>query len=74
MKKSIAFIFTASTLFLAGCRTANHTGSLDYAVYRDLSDADLNKLGHQGWRIAGFSKDETQGLSHTTFIMERKSQ
>jgi len=74
MKKSIALTFAATTLFLAGCCTSHHAVSYDHAVYRDLSDADLNKLGHQGWRVVGFTKDETQGLGHTTFVMEKKGE
>ena len=74
MKKSIALTFAASTLFLAGCCTTHHAVSYDHAVYHDMTDGDLNKLGHEGWRVAGFSQYESQGIVHTTTIMEKKGQ
>ena len=74
MKKSIALIFAANTLFLAGCCTAHRTVSYDHVIMRDISDADLNKMGYQGWRVVGFSQDNSQGVAHTTTILEKKSQ
>jgi hypothetical protein len=51
MKKSIALIFVASTLFLAGCCTTHHVTSWEYKT-GIMSDAELNTFVSQGWRIA----------------------
>jgi hypothetical protein len=74
MRKSIALLFAASTLFLAGCCSTLHTVSYDHVIMRDISDADLNKMGYEGWRVVGFSQDNSQGVAHTTTILEKKSQ
>jgi hypothetical protein len=72
MKKSIALIFAASILVLAGCCTTHHTASWEYQTRHDLSDTELNKLGEQGWKVVGFTKDETQGPNHCDYVLERR--
>jgi hypothetical protein len=74
MKKSMALLFAAGNLFLAGCCTTRQPASYDHVVYHDLSDGDLVKLGHEGWRVVGFTQDNSQGVPHTTTIMEKQSQ
>jgi hypothetical protein len=63
MKKAIALIFAASTLFLAGCCTTPQSAKWEYKVaapphapagagpqeYKDLTQAFLNDLGKDGW-------------------------
>ena len=53
MKKSLALIFAASTLFLAGCCTAHHATIWEYKTV--LSIKDVNKAAADGWVVAGFS-------------------
>ena len=56
MKKTIALIFAASTLFLAGCCTMHHTTKWEYMQRTgQLSDADINKLADEGWSIVSTS-------------------
>lgn len=74
MKKFIPLVCAIGGLWLAtGCAT-HHPASYDYVVYHDLSDSHLIKLGHEGWRLAGFAEDGSQGTTHTTYIMEKKIQ
>jgi hypothetical protein len=80
MKKFIALLFAASTLFLAGCCTTHRTVSYDHVtvsydhvIMRDLSDGDLNRMGYEGWRVVGFGKDEKQNAGHTITILEKPS-
>jgi len=74
MKKNIALIFAASSLFLAGCCTIHHTASWEYQTRYDLSDAELNKLGEQGWKVVGFAKDESVGPNHCDYVLERRKE
>jgi hypothetical protein len=74
MKKHIAFGLVASTLFLAGCCTSHHPVSWEYQTRQHLTDAELNALGMQGWRVVGFSRDETGQSDNKTFVLERKKQ
>ncbi|MGO8765819.1 MAG: hypothetical protein ACLQSR_11890 [Limisphaerales bacterium] len=62
MKKSIALIFAASTLFLAGCCTTHHVTQWEYKVvpvapgnganpqlYPQGQEALMNGFGKEGW-------------------------
>ena len=63
MKQSIALLFAASTLLLAGCCTTPHTTQWEYKVARpplgfggggpkeaqDAQQTFLNDLGKDGW-------------------------
>ena len=64
MKKNIALIFAASTLFLAGCCTTHNATKWEYKVAqaphgpfgttspqenRELQQTFLNDLGKEGW-------------------------
>ena len=61
MKKSIALIFAASTLFLAGCCTTHHVTQWEYKVvptsganrqeYPQEQEALMNGLGKEGWKF-----------------------
>jgi hypothetical protein len=52
MKKSIALVFMASTLFLAGCCTSHQATKWEYKQqYTQISDESLNKLADQGWSV-----------------------
>jgi hypothetical protein len=58
MKKSIALLFAASTLFLAGCCTTHEHAAVkwEYTVYTcsglaGVSDPNLSHLGAQGWKL-----------------------
>jgi len=74
MKKNIALIFAASTLFLAGCCTAHNATKWEYKVAqaprgpmgttgpqenRDLQQTFLNDLGKDGWVLINENKGET---------------
>ena len=60
MKKSIALIFAASTLLVAGCATTHHGAQWQYKNLTILGSApdqnpELNQLGKEGWSVVGFS-------------------
>ena len=61
MKKTVALILTASTLFLAGCCTTHQATVWEYKTVG--SDRDVNQLASQGWTLAyviplaGFARD-----------------
>jgi hypothetical protein len=70
MKKSIALIFSASTLFLAGCCSMHHghaTTKWEYKVVRNERDSanlgdprldpKLTELGSQGWELVSWNSD-----------------
>lgn len=66
MKKTIAVIITASTLFLAGCCTTYHATVWEYRTTPDISA--VNQLASQGWRVVAYSQDST---GNKTFVLER---
>jgi hypothetical protein len=74
MKKSVALILTASTLFLAGCCTTHQTARWQYQTRANLTDGQLNDLGKEGWKVVGYTKDETGQFNNSTFVLERKRQ
>jgi protein involved in sex pheromone biosynthesis len=72
MKKTIALVFAASTLFLAGCCTPHHTTAREYQTTEDINT--VNQLASQGWKVVGFTRDETRQSSFKTFLLERDKQ
>ena len=72
MKKSIALVFAASTLFLAGCCTTPHVTKWEYKVangppphlgpnfnpqeFREGTQRFLNDLGKDGWVLVSVSE------------------
>ena len=79
MKKSIALIFAASTLFLAGCCTTHHVTQWEYKgvnlqVYQlrppNLSST-LDDLGKDGWSVVGVTQDGTGDYAMLHFILKR---
>jgi hypothetical protein len=74
MKKSIALILAASTLFLAGCCTTHHVTKWEYQQIPTgsmKSDATLNRFGDEGWSVVGFGTSQTSG---NFYIMKRPKQ
>jgi hypothetical protein len=74
MKKSIALIFVASTLFLAGCCTTPHATKWEYKVAQvphgpfgttshqenlEIQQKFLNDLGKDGWMLINGIENET---------------
>jgi hypothetical protein len=69
MKKSIALIFSASTLFLAGCCTTHHVTKLEYKEVLSLDD--VNALAKIGWSVV--SVMHSSGSSDT-YLMKHQVQ
>jgi hypothetical protein len=60
MKKIIPLIIAASAVFLAGCCSPHHMTKWEYKqIGGAQSEASLNKLGDDGWRVVGFSGTDT---------------
>jgi hypothetical protein len=70
MKETIALIFVASALVLAGCSTNHQLVNWEYKIVRDQRavpgpyisgitepkvDPKLTELGNQGWELVSFS-------------------
>jgi hypothetical protein len=65
MKKSIALIFAASTLFLAGCCTAHHDKTATRWDYQQVhSIEEMQALAPQGWILAGYGSHDDILLKH----------
>jgi hypothetical protein len=82
MRKSIALIFVASILFLAGCCTTHHITQWEYKsltlqAYQlsppNLSPA-LDDLGKDGWSVVGVTQDGTGDYASLHFILKRAKQ
>ncbi len=79
MKKSIALIFAASTLFLAGCCTTHHVTSWEYKTVTVMGDSDvqINQLVEQGWRVDSFSAffpNQNSGTLFQVYLLKRPKQ
>ena len=77
MKKSIALIFVASTLFLAGCCTPHHVTQWEYktVVDSDASADKLSQLGEQGWNVISFNPYAgLDGSRHVICLLKRPKQ
>ena len=77
MKKSIALIFAASTLFLAGCCTTSHVSKWEYKVVEKyLSPNELQKqIDAQladGWEFVTVSTAPEGNSPPRGFIVFRK--
>ena len=73
MKKHIALVFAASTLFLAGCCTTSHQTQWEYKTVRSIRE--VNELAAQGWVVVGFSGYvDTGNHDMTQFLMKHKKQ
>jgi hypothetical protein len=74
MKKSIALIFAASALFLAGCCAPNQAAHWEYktVVDSDASADNLSQLGGQGWEVVSFNPYAgTDGNRHVICLLKR---
>ncbi len=78
MKKSIALVFAASTIFLAGCCTTHHITQWEYKTltgYNIESGTGLNSLGKDGWILVGYAfvpKGQTQtGGDEYRYVFKR---
>ncbi len=49
MKKIIALILTASSLFIAGCCTTQHTAKCEYQVVHTMGG--VNERAAKGWTV-----------------------
>jgi hypothetical protein len=84
MSKSIALMFVASALLLAGCCTSHHVTQWEYmnltitASMPDQSQSHptLNELGKEGWVVVGFAHES--GGPHENeyyrYVLKRKLQ
>jgi hypothetical protein len=62
MKKSIALMFAAGTLFLGGCCTAPHHAKWEYKQSAtQVSDATLNQWADEGWSVVCVGTDSNGG-------------
>ncbi len=73
MKKSIALISAASTLFLAGCSTMHEhdNAKWEYKTIVNASDAELNQLAEQDWKVVNFCVTNPDG-NPTKYILLKK--
>jgi hypothetical protein len=71
MKKSIAIVITASTLFLAGCCTTHRPARWEYQRVWDFKA--VQKLSGEGWILDGFHSFDS-GDSGTYYILKRRAQ
>ena len=75
MKKNIALIFAASTLFLAGCCTTPHQVKWEYKEVEfpsgTTSEDQLNQLGDQGWSVVAATVS-TRGVP--LYVLKRAKQ
>ena len=55
MKNSIALIFAAGTLLLAGCCTTDHATKWQYKTVQSTSIEVLNTPLSEGWIVVGFT-------------------
>jgi len=79
MKKPIALIFAASTLFVAGCCTQRHVTVTHWeyktVVDSDASETKLSQLGDQGWNVVSFNPYAgTDGTRHIICLLKRSKQ
>ncbi|HOX59037.1 MAG TPA: hypothetical protein P5205_18010 [Candidatus Paceibacterota bacterium] len=74
MKKTLYLLFLvgATSALLVGCGTTHHVTRWEYRKAVNLSDSQLNELGEQGWRVVGFTTDEsTTPMPRTTYLLQR---
>ena len=72
----ILLAVVASSMLSFGCSTPRHTGHCEYKTVilsnRPAADAELNKLGAEGWVVVGFSRNEGGSNTSTFVLMRRK--
>jgi hypothetical protein len=71
MKKTIALIFAASVLILAGCCTTHHATKWEYQQVWDFKT--VQKLSAEGWTLDGFHSFDP-GDTGTYYILKRRAQ
>jgi CubicO group peptidase (beta-lactamase class C family) len=71
MKKSLALIFAAGTLVLAGCGTTHQAAKWEYKQVHDFSS--VQKLAAEGWTLEGFHSFDS-GNQETMYILKRRVQ
>jgi hypothetical protein len=71
MKKSIAFIYAVSTLFVAGCCTTHHEHKWEYQKVWDFKM--VQKLSAEGWTLDGYHSFDP-GDNGTYYILKRRAQ
>jgi CubicO group peptidase (beta-lactamase class C family) len=69
MKKSLALIFAASTLILAGCGTTHQATKWEYRQVYDFSS--VQKLAAEGWTLEGFHSFGSSD-QETMYILQRR--
>ncbi len=74
MKKTIALILAGVALFLVGASTGAHVNKWEYKQLHSspVTDASLNQLGEEGWRVVGYSTSPGGGSGF--YILERPKQ
>jgi hypothetical protein len=64
MKKTIALIFAASTLFLASCCTTPQATVWEYKIVQAnshlLLEQGINKAAAEGWQLQCFQPDDSR--------------
>jgi hypothetical protein len=78
MKKSIALIIAASTLFLAGCCTPHRATQWEYKTDRQAISArdlgsHLSQLGADGWQVDKVITPAND-MGYATFLLKRPKQ
>jgi len=73
MKKTIAVILAASTLFLTGCCTAHHERASKWEYQKVWDFKTVQKLSAEGWTLDGFHSFDP-GDTGTYYILKRHAQ
>jgi len=71
MKESATLLFTASTLFLAGCCTTPHPVRWEYQKVWDFKT--VQKLSIEGWTLDSFHTFDASDAG-TFYILKRRAQ
>jgi hypothetical protein len=74
MNKTVALVFVAGTLFLAGCCTPYRAKRWEYKTLFNPSDGQLNELAAQGWRVESFDAVQTVNKPDWCFLLTRPKQ
>ena len=80
MKKSIALIFAASTLFLAGCCTTPHVTKWEYKVtdmylsQQGALEKKINDLVADGWEFVSATPKPNDPNQSAVVVFKRRIQ
>jgi hypothetical protein len=76
MTKSIALVFAANALFLAGgCTTHHEQATTKWEFQEATNTAEANQMVDKGWSVAGFSKyNDATGQPQANYMMKRPKQ